>query len=65
MDALGTRDWTTAKEVLSRSTNAELYYFNADSTVPLGCLQIYLAYLKGDRPTMEAEFAAAREQLKP
>ena len=63
MDALGTRDWTTAKEVLSRSTNAELYYFNADTTVPLGCLEIYLAYLKGDRPTMEAGFAAAREQL--
>jgi tetratricopeptide (TPR) repeat protein len=63
MDALGTRDWKTAKEVLSRSTNAELYYFNADTTVPLGCLEIYLAYLKGDRPTMEAEFATAREQL--
>jgi serine/threonine protein kinase/tetratricopeptide (TPR) repeat protein len=63
MDALGTRDWTTAKEVLSRSTNAELYYFNADSTVPLGCLEIYLAYLEGDRPKMEAGFAAAREQL--
>jgi TolB-like protein/Flp pilus assembly protein TadD len=63
IDALGTRDWTTAKEVLSRSTNAELYYFNADTTVPLGCLEIYLAYLKGDRPKMEAGFAAAREQL--
>jgi predicted Zn-dependent protease len=63
MDALGTRNWTTAKEILSRSTNAELYYFNADTTVPLGCLEIYLAYLKGDRPTMEAGFAAAREQL--
>jgi TolB-like protein/Flp pilus assembly protein TadD len=61
--ALSARDWTTAKEILSRSTDAELYYFNADSTVPRGCLEIYLAYLQGDRPTMEATFAAAREQL--
>jgi hypothetical protein len=38
--ALSARDWTTAKEILSRSTDAELYYFNADSTVPRGCLEI-------------------------
>ena len=58
-DALGMRDWTSAKEILSRSTDAELYYFNADTTVPRGCLEIYLAYLQGGRPTMETGFAAA------
>jgi Flp pilus assembly protein TadD len=31
--ALSARDWTTAKEILSRRTGAELYYFNADRTV--------------------------------
>ena len=61
--ALSARDWKAAREVLSRSTDAELYYFNADTTVSRGCLEIYLAYLQGGRPTMEATFAAAREQL--
>jgi tetratricopeptide (TPR) repeat protein len=61
--ALSARDWKAAREVLSRSTNAELYYFNADATVSRGCLEIYLAYLQGGRPPMEATFAAAREQL--
>jgi TolB-like protein/Flp pilus assembly protein TadD len=61
--ALSDRDWATAKEILSKSTNAELYYFNADTAVPRGSLEIWLAYVQEDRPTMEAGFAAAREQL--
>jgi serine/threonine protein kinase/Flp pilus assembly protein TadD len=62
-DALNMRDWTTAKEILSRNTNAEFYYFNADRAVPRGCLEAYLVYLQGGRPAMEGQFAAAREQL--
>jgi hypothetical protein len=62
-DALNMRDWTTAKEILSRNTNAEFYYFNADRTTPRGCLEIYLVYFQGGRPAMEGEFEAAREQL--
>jgi tetratricopeptide (TPR) repeat protein len=61
--ALAARDWTTAKEILSKSTNGELYYFNANIMVPTGCLEIWLACLEGGRPAMEAESSAAREQL--
>jgi predicted Zn-dependent protease len=61
--ALMDRDWATAKEILSKSTNTELYYFNADTAVPLGSLEIWLAYVQQGRPTMETGFAAAREQL--
>jgi serine/threonine protein kinase/Flp pilus assembly protein TadD len=61
--ALAARDWTMAKEILSRGTNAELYYFNANGTIPRGCLEIYLLYIQGGRPTMEAGFAVAHEQL--
>ena len=60
--SLAARDWAMAKEILSKSTHAELYYFNAN-TVPLGSLEIWLAYVRGGRPTVEAGFAAAREQL--
>jgi hypothetical protein len=30
---------------------------------PRGCLEIWLAYVQGDHPTMETEFAAAHDQL--
>ncbi len=61
--ALSARDWTAARKILSRSTDGELYYFNANNTVPRGCLELYLEYLQGGRPRMEGTFAAAREQL--
>jgi tetratricopeptide (TPR) repeat protein len=61
--ALSDRDWASAKKILNNSRNAELYYFNADTAVPRGCLEIWLAYIQEDRPTMEGGFAEAREQL--
>jgi serine/threonine protein kinase/tetratricopeptide (TPR) repeat protein len=61
--ALLARDWTSAKETLSKSVNAEFYFFDSVETVPRGCLEIWLAQVQGDRPTMEARFAVAREQL--
>jgi serine/threonine-protein kinase len=61
--ALSDRDWATAKEILNKSTNTELYYFNAHTAVPRGSLEIWLAYVQEGRPTMETGFAAAREQL--
>jgi hypothetical protein len=36
--ALSARDWTMAKDILSGSTSAELYYFNANGTIPGGVL---------------------------
>jgi hypothetical protein len=55
--ALSALDWTMAKDILSGSTNAEPYYFNANGTIPGGCLEIYLGYLQGGRP---ASFPARR-----
>ena len=61
--ALAARNWTTAREILSKSTNGELYYFNANMMVPKGCLEIWIAYLEGGHPAMEPASSAAREQL--
>jgi serine/threonine protein kinase/Flp pilus assembly protein TadD len=61
--ALSARDWAMAKDILRGSTNAERHYFNANGAIPRGCLEIYLAYLQGGRPAMEAEFATGRQQL--
>jgi serine/threonine-protein kinase len=61
--ALADRDWATAKEILGTSTNAELYYFNADTAVPRGCLEIWLAYVQNGHATIEAGFLTGREEL--
>jgi TolB-like protein/Flp pilus assembly protein TadD len=63
--ALAARDWTTAKEILSKDANAELYYFNPDAAVPVprGSLEIWLAYLQQGRLTMDTRFAVARVQM--
>jgi TolB-like protein/Flp pilus assembly protein TadD len=61
--ALAARNWTTAKDILSKSTNGELYYFNANMMIPRGCLEIWIDYLQGGRPAMESGSTAAREQL--
>src|SRR5271166_1987929 len=62
--AVLSRDWKGAEEALSTSVNGEFYFFNGWAMVPSGCLEIWLALLKGGRPTMEAGFATVRDQLK-
>ena len=57
------RDWTMAKEIVSDSSNEELYFSEAEALVPRSCLQIWLAQVQGDFPRMPADFAAARDQL--
>jgi tetratricopeptide (TPR) repeat protein len=63
--AVAARDWTSAKEILSRDANAELYYFNDDAAVPVprGSLEIWLAYLQRGRLATDAGFGVARDQL--
>jgi len=58
------RDWIAAKEIIGKSSNAELYLFDETGLVPRECLVIWLAALQGERPTMEAGFASAYDQLK-
>src|SRR5262249_42963265 len=58
------RDWTGAEEALSKSFNGEFYFFSGWGLVPHGCLDIWLARLKGDRPGTEDGFAPARDQLE-
>jgi serine/threonine protein kinase len=57
------RDWTAAKEIIGKSSNAELYLFDETGLVPRECLEIWLAALEGQRPTMEVG-SAAYDQLK-
>ena len=58
------RDWIAAKEIIGKNSNAELYLFDETGLVPRECLEIWLAALQGERPTMEAGFASAYDQLK-
>jgi len=63
MGAVWGRDWSTAKEILSKVPNEESFFPNAGVIVPRGCLDIWLALLQGDHSTMEARYAVARDQL--
>jgi serine/threonine protein kinase/tetratricopeptide (TPR) repeat protein len=57
------RDWRAAKEILSKTSHPEFYFFVEAGMVPRGCLEIWLARLQGGHLTMEGEFAVARDQL--
>jgi serine/threonine protein kinase len=57
------RDWKGAKEALGTSLNGEFYLCDGWGLVPRGCVEGWLALVKGDRPTMESGFGVARERL--
>jgi serine/threonine protein kinase/Flp pilus assembly protein TadD len=61
--ALHARDWKMAKEILSDSSNKELYFSEAEALVPRGCLEIWLAQVQGDYPRTRSNFTRAREEL--
>ena len=68
-NAVLARDWRDAKRILSDSPYSELYfsfspYSWANSLVPCGCHEIWLAALQRGFPTMEVRFESARDQLK-
>ena len=56
------RDWTTAQEILSNSSNEDLSFFR-ETIVPRGCVEIWLARVRGAHPITEAGFYALRDQL--
>jgi serine/threonine protein kinase/Flp pilus assembly protein TadD len=62
--AMLARDWTSANEILSSSPNEEFYFSYADAMIPRGCLDIWLANVRGDHSKSAVGFTAAREQLK-
>jgi len=55
--------WTKAHEILRESPNAEFYFSYASALVPRGCLEIWLAQIRGRRPRMEVRFVTARDEL--
>ena len=61
--ALHARDWKMAKGILSDHPHEELYFSEVEALVPRHCLQIWLARIQGDYPTVRADFTAAREDL--
>jgi serine/threonine protein kinase/tetratricopeptide (TPR) repeat protein len=61
--AVFARDWASAQEILNRNSNREFFFFDRWGKVPSRCLEIWLALVRGDRPTMDAGFAATREEL--
>ena len=56
-------DWKAAKEILSNNSNKELIFF-CGTAVPPACVEIWLAMVCGDHPTMEGRFGSARDELK-
>ncbi|MBV8100062.1 MAG: protein kinase [Verrucomicrobia bacterium] len=56
-------DWKAAKEILSDNSNQELIFF-CGTAVPRACVEIWLAMVCGDHPTMEGRFGSARDELK-
>jgi serine/threonine protein kinase len=56
-------DWKAAKEILSDNSNKELIFF-CGTAVPQACVEIWLAMVCGDHPTMEGRFGSARDELK-
>jgi serine/threonine protein kinase/tetratricopeptide (TPR) repeat protein len=68
-NAVLAREWRDAKRILRDSPYSELYfsfypYSWANSLVPCGCHEIWLAALQRGSPTMEARFESARDELK-
>lgn len=68
-NAVLARAWKDAKTILSDSPYNELYlgffpYSWANSLVPRGCHEIWLATVQRGHPTMEARFRPARDELK-
>ena len=57
------QDWTAAKEILSNSPHEELIFF-CGTAVPRACVEIWLAMVRGEHPTMEGRFGSARDELK-
>ena len=56
------RDWTAAQEILGNCANEDLSFFR-ETIVPRGCVEIWLAKVRGDHATTEARFYAQRDQL--
>ncbi|MBV8098184.1 MAG: protein kinase [Verrucomicrobia bacterium] len=62
--ALYARDWPAAKQILDADPGEDLIVGDqVQVRIPRGCGEISLAALQGKHPTMENEFAAARDQL--
>jgi serine/threonine protein kinase/Flp pilus assembly protein TadD len=62
--ALSGRDWTTAKQLLDKNPDEDLFSTGGVKVaIPRGCGAIFLAALQGLHPTMETGFGAARDQL--
>ena len=61
--AIYSRDWTKARELVRSSSNEELPFGERGPLIPRICLEIPIAKYQGEHPEINAEFAAARNQL--
>ena len=58
--AICARDFAAAEDILSKSSNEEVWFLGAP--IPRRILALWLELIEGNHPTIE-EFGAAREQL--
>jgi Flp pilus assembly protein TadD len=61
--AIYSREWTQARALI-RSSSSEELSFTRSTKVPRVCMEIAIAQFQGEHPEMNAEFAAARNQLR-
>jgi len=63
-NAVFSRDWMNAKEILSTSANDEFYFSYGFAVIPRSCLQIWLTRLETGHSAMDARHGGTRDQLK-
>jgi serine/threonine protein kinase/Flp pilus assembly protein TadD len=62
--ALGSRDWTAAKQILDKNPSEDLMVGDSVKVpIPRACGEICLTALQGKHPAMVGRFEAARNQL--
>jgi TolB-like protein/Flp pilus assembly protein TadD len=63
-NAMRTRDWAAAREILNENSSECLVFSFADAVVPRGCGEIWLDAVQGTLHLTEPAFSAVRDELK-
>lgn len=65
-NALTCRDWTEAERLLNENLSGEFpfgHFLSPPALVPVACMRAWVARLRGEDPTQEAQVAVARNEL--
>jgi serine/threonine protein kinase/Flp pilus assembly protein TadD len=65
-NALASRDWAETERLLNENLGGEFpfgHFVSPAALVPIACMRAWLARLRGENPTKEAQITAARNEL--